>query len=86
MELRLTKFGNSKGVRLPKSVLEQAGLKDRMRVVIEDRNIILTPIESPREGWEEAASQIAAAGEDALLMPDVFEDEDIDAMIDNTPS
>ena len=32
---------------------------------------------SPRQGWAEAAKQMAQEGDDELLIPDFFEDEDL---------
>ena len=31
----------------------------------------------PRQGWAKAAKEMAQIGDDELLMPDVFEDEDL---------
>ncbi|WP_425399751.1 AbrB/MazE/SpoVT family DNA-binding domain-containing protein [Aeoliella sp.] len=65
MDINLIPIGNSQGVRLPKSVIEQAGLTGPLQLEVADGAIIIRPAKkNPREGWEEAAAEIAAMGED----------------------
>ena len=52
MEAKLVRIGNSKGVRLPKSMLVQTGMTERIEIEARGHNIILKPIEEPRSGWE----------------------------------
>lgn len=44
MKVTLVSIGNSKGIRLPKSVLDQCGVEDEFIMEIEDENIILKPV------------------------------------------
>nr|WP_304278193.1 AbrB/MazE/SpoVT family DNA-binding domain-containing protein [Caulobacter segnis] len=58
-------MGNSAGVIIPKPVLETLGAKlgDRIDFVAEDGRVYLSPVTAdPREGWEEAAKELAALG------------------------
>lgn len=80
METKLVIIGNSQGVRLPKAVLEQAGLVLEQPLTIEVRSgsIVLTPIEGVRHGWAEAARE-AGAQRDELwgdLPPAALVDEE----------
>jgi antitoxin MazE len=76
MKARLVPIGNSRGVRIPKAILEQCEMPDEVELSVEGRQIILRPAERrPREGWREAAERMAAAGDDTLLIPDVFEED-----------
>lgn len=52
MEAKLVRIGNSKGVRLPKAVLTQTGMTERIEIEARGHNIILKPIKEPRSGWE----------------------------------
>ncbi|MHB1292264.1 MAG: AbrB/MazE/SpoVT family DNA-binding domain-containing protein [Sulfuricella sp.] len=52
MELKLVKIGNSKGVRIPKSMLVQTGMTERIEIEAQGRNIILKPVNDPRRRWE----------------------------------
>jgi antitoxin MazE len=52
MEAKLVRIGNSKGVRLPKSMLAQTGMTDRIEIEARGNVIILKPIKEPRSDWE----------------------------------
>lgn len=75
METSIIKIGNSKGLRLSKTVLEKYNIKDKVEIILEKGRIILKPIDKPRKNWEREFKKMAQNGDDELLMPDVFEDE-----------
>lgn len=77
MEISIIKIGNSKGIRLKKSILDRYDIKDKVELILERGRIILKPVSKPREGWEDAFKSMKDNEEDILLIPDVFE-EDID--------
>jgi antitoxin MazE len=66
MRVPLIRIGNSKGVRLPKAVIEQAGLKDEIDLEVKDGKVILSSTRPPRAGWGRAAQACNEAGEDDL--------------------
>ena len=72
MERNIVQIGNSMGVILPASILKRLNLSAKDPVTITHRNnsIIIKPV--PRRNWEAAASQMHAAGDDNLIMPDIF--------------
>jgi antitoxin MazE len=79
MKARIVRVGNSRGVRLPKPLLEQAGLSDDVEIHAEPGRIIIESAADPCAGWEEAARRMAANGDDALLDPPTstkFDDEE----------
>ncbi|HAH54838.1 MAG TPA: MazF family transcriptional regulator [Flavobacterium sp.] len=78
MEAAIIKIGNSKGLRLSKTILEKYNIKDKIEVILEMGQIILKPIESPRKNWEEAFKKMNAEGDDELLIDDVFADENFE--------
>ncbi|NOT06804.1 MAG: AbrB/MazE/SpoVT family DNA-binding domain-containing protein [Gemmatimonadales bacterium] len=65
-ELKITRIGNSRGVRLPAESLKRYGLGDR--VIMEERadGILLRPVGHAvaKLTWEETARAIAAGAED----------------------
>lgn len=63
MRLAIVSIGNSKGIRIPKAVLDKYQMKDSVEVEMRDDAIILKPVREPREGWEEAFRQAIAAGD-----------------------
>ncbi|MBK7869641.1 MAG: AbrB/MazE/SpoVT family DNA-binding domain-containing protein [Saprospiraceae bacterium] len=78
MEISIVQIGNSKGIRLAKAILEQYNIQDRVELVLEEGYLIIKPIHAPRQGWEEAFRKMHEAGDDALLIGDIFEDENWD--------
>jgi antitoxin MazE len=67
MRTRLVRIGNSRGVRLPKPLILQAGLTDEVTLRVRDGAIVIASASSPRAGWAEAAKAAHKAGEDSLL-------------------
>jgi len=83
MRASVRKLGNSSGVIIPKSVLEEAGVSvgDTVDLTLEDGRIVLAPLrERPRTGWAEASKALAAAEDDALVWPEFanIDDENLD--------
>jgi antitoxin MazE len=54
MKVAIVAIGNSRGVRLPKTVLDQLGFGAEAELVVEDGRVTLTPLSTPRRGWAEA--------------------------------
>lgn len=59
MKARLIRIGNSRGIRLPKAVIEQAALEDEVELAVERGRVIITASESARAGWADAARHIS---------------------------
>ena len=75
MELSIIRIGNSKGIRLNKSILERYNIQNRVELILEKGRIILKPIPNARQGWGDAFRKMHDNKEDILLIPDIFEDE-----------
>ncbi len=75
MQVSVVQIGNSKGIRLAKNILEKYEITDKVELILKEGFLILKPIQKARTGWEAAFQQMAEKGDDALLLPDVFEDE-----------
>ena len=73
MKINLVSIGNSKGVRLPASVIEQCGFGERLEMRVRDNTVVLVPMSKAREGWNEAFEKMAARGDDALVVSDAPE-------------
>jgi antitoxin MazE len=78
MEVSVIKIGNSKGIRLSKTVLDKYNIKDTVDVILEKEQIVIKPLSRPRKGWEKAFKEMAENGDDRLLINDVFEDENLE--------
>lgn len=78
MELSIIQIGNSKGIRLSKTILEKYNFKDTVEVILEKGFIVLKPKATPRKGWDKAFKKMHERGDDNLLINDVFEDENFE--------
>jgi antitoxin MazE len=78
MELPIISIGNSKGIRLSKTIIEKYSISDKIELILEKGYIILRPKTEPRQGWDKAFKKMHENGDDQLLMNDVFEDENFE--------
>ena len=75
MQVSIIQIGNSKGLRLAKSILDKYNIKDKVELVLEQGQIVLKPVEHPRKGWDKAFRRMHENGNDQLLLDDVFGEE-----------
>jgi antitoxin MazE len=71
MKTRIIKIGNSRGIRIPKVLLEQSGLGEEVELEVQDAQIIIRPAERPRQRWEKAFRSMAEHADDRLLDEDL---------------
>ena len=71
MKARLIRIGNSRGVRLPKTLIEQAALGEEVELELRSDAILIKRTPTVRAGWAEAAAEAAARGDDELIGGDV---------------
>jgi antitoxin MazE len=77
----IRRLGNSQGILIPKPLLQQVGLVDRAEILVEgDALVLRRPAEHPRSGWAEASMDVAAHGDDALVLPE-FANEGDEALV-----
>jgi antitoxin MazE len=67
MRASLVQIGNSRGVRIPKVFIEQAGLTNEVEIEVRGSQVVIRPANHPRAGWDEAFAAMAARGDDKLL-------------------
>jgi antitoxin MazE len=61
MKIDIIKIGNSKGIRLPKAILEQCGLGAKAELEVRGREIVLRAVKRrPRDGWTRAFAKATA--------------------------
>ena len=64
----IVKIGNSRGIRLPKFVIEQLGLGEQVEISVRRNQLIIRPIAPrPRTDWDAQFRAMAANGDDVLL-------------------
>ena len=67
VKARIVAIGNSQGIRIPKPLLEQAGLTGDVELRAEAGQIVIATARRPRAGWAAAAADLHARGDDGLL-------------------
>ena len=64
---RLIRVGNSRGVRIPKLMIEQAGLGEDVEISVRNEGLLIGPVHQRRAGWESQFKAMAAQGDDRLM-------------------
>ena len=70
MKIKLISIGNSKGIRIPRSVIKQCGFNDQIEMRVGNGVVELRRARVVREDWDAAFEAMAKAGDDALLIAD----------------
>ena len=69
MKSRIVQIGKSRGIRLPKMLLEEAQLDDEVELEVEPGRIVIRRGTRPRSGWAAAARKMREQNDDRLLDP-----------------
>ena len=79
MRTELVRIGNSRGIRIPKPLIEQCGLGKTVHLRVENDCLVISQ-EQPRQGWDEAFRAAGPSLEDDLLLenadPNKFDREE----------
>jgi antitoxin MazE len=67
MKARIVRIGNSRGIRLPKPLIEQAGLGEVVELLVQEGAILIQATAGTRAGWAEAAQRLAAEEDGRLV-------------------
>jgi antitoxin MazE len=71
MLAQLVSIGNSKGVRIPATLLRQYNIQEEVELLPGKDVIVIRPVSrKPREGWDQAFATMHERGEDRLLLDD----------------
>ena len=77
MKASIIRIGNSRGLRLPKPIIEQCGFDKEVEIEVRNNEIIIRPAKRPRHNWEQAFKSMAERGDDMLIeSPDTAWDEE----------
>lgn len=79
MKAHIVRIGNSRGVRLPKALLQEAQLEGEVELQAEPGRILISKPSQPRAGWADAARRMREQDEDRLIdqpIPTRFDTDD----------
>ena len=75
MRTEIVRIGNSRGIRIPKPIIEQCGFGESVELCVEKDRLIVSPKRALRAGWEEAFRAADSSAKDELLLEDVGPNE-----------
>lgn len=78
MEVSVVKIGNSRGIRFSKTIIERYNIRDTVEMILHKGHIIIKPLSRPRKGWDKAFIEMHSNGDDKLIIPDIFEEENLE--------
>ena len=78
VKTRIVRIGNSRGIRVPKILLEQADLPEEVELRAEPGRLVVSAAVRPRAGWAAKARTMHRRGDDTLL------DDDTSTRFDTT--
>lgn len=67
MKTKVVKIGNSRGIRIPKSVIDESGLKSEVELEVINGQIIIKSLSQNRDSWDSAFKKMAKNRDDILL-------------------
>ena len=77
MQISVIPIGNSRGIRIPKSILQQLHIDDKVELEVHDTELLIRPvINNPRKGWKDAFSEMHKNGDDKLLISETQDQDD----------
>ena len=81
MKIELVCIGNSRGIRIPKPLIEQCGFGKTVELYVERGRLVLAPERSPRSGWRKAFAAAGASTHDdppllEAVPPNKFDSEE----------
>ena len=68
MKTELIRIGNSRGIRIPKPLIEQCGLQHTVELRVVDDHLVVSTPRFPRRGWDKAFQQAGLFDRDELLL------------------
>ena len=79
MRSNLVRIGNSRGIRIPKVLIEQCGFGETVELRVENKCLVISRDRAPRQGWKEAFAAARSAASDELLLdigPNEFDESE----------
>jgi antitoxin MazE len=68
MRVELVRIGNSRGIRIPKPIIQQCGFGNTVELHVEQNRVVISPDHAPRQAWKEAFASAPSCASDPLLL------------------
>ena len=78
MKAQIIQIGNSQGIRIPKTMLEETKIAGEVELEICPEGILIRNISKPRSGWDEAFKKLAETDDDAprIVQTSAFDEKE----------
>lgn len=70
MKTQIIKIGNSKGIRIPKPLLEQSNLDGEVELEVCDEGLLIKSSSKPRHNWSKFFKEMSENDGDELVIED----------------
>ena len=71
MKVNIVSIGNSKGIRIPKSILDQCNFNREAELEVQNNKLVIKPVRRKvREGWDKSFKLMHVRKEDVLAVND----------------
>ena len=67
VKTRIIRIGNSRGIRIPKLLIEQVGIGPEVEIAVERDQLIVRSTSGRRQGWDKQFRAMKEHGDDRLL-------------------
>jgi antitoxin MazE len=67
LRTQIVKIGNSRGVRLPKLLIDQMGFDNEVEILVQRGQLVLRRAARSRRDWDEQFQAMAKSGDDRLI-------------------
>lgn len=75
VKTKVVRIGNSRGIRIPKVILDQYHIIDEVELETKEDCVIIKSSHIAREGWDQAFKKMRENQEDTLLIDDGLSNE-----------
>ena len=70
MLTKIVPIGNSRGIRIPKALLDDCGFTEEAELQTKNGALVLSPVGSTRAGWSAAFREMVEAKDDFMVHED----------------
>ena len=75
IKAKIVRIGNSRGIRIPKTMLDQYNINDEVELEAGEDCLIIRSSDTAREGWETAFRKMHTEQDDNLVIDDSITNE-----------
>ncbi len=80
MKIKVIDIGNSKGIRLPQTILRQYHISNYLEIELKKDGILLKPFDKARDGWEEqfkkGIKKLSPEEKELMQVRNMFDEEE----------